>query len=101
MPCLSAPALTRVDRRTGGAGQIDAHRRALSDLAVEANMAAALFDETVGHAEPQARALAFALGAEERIEGARSMVSGLMPVPVSVTASMTYCPAGTSGSADT
>ena len=33
-------------------------------------MAAALFDETVGHAEPQARALAFALGAEERIEGA-------------------------------
>ena len=58
-------------------------------------MAAGLLDEAEHLAEPEPGALAHRLGGEERVEGLRA-TSGGMPMPVSVTAISTYCPAVTS-----
>ena len=75
-----------LDRRGGGierdravvvariaimAGQIDAHRRALPDLRIDAHLPARLAREAVDHRQAKARALAHRLGGVEGVEGAR------------------------------
>ena len=69
--------------------QVDLDRRAVADLAVDLHVAAGLLDEAVDLREPEAGAVADVLGGEERLERLRSDLRP-MPVPVSVTASMTY-----------
>src|SRR5512140_2739444 len=56
------------------AGQIEAHRRALADLGIDADLAAGLAHEAVDHGEAEAGTLAHGLGGEERIEGALDYV---------------------------
>jgi len=63
-----ARARRRLDGRLRRAGQIDLDGRAVADLAVDLDMAVALLHEAVSHAQPEARALAFGLRGEERIE---------------------------------
>ena len=103
---IVSPAAARLDGGPGGARrrrvlaemarQVDLDRRALPDLAVDLHVAAGLLDEAEDLAEAQAGALADLLGGEERIERPRRDLGG-MPVPVSVTAIITYGPAGDLG----
>ena len=59
-----------VGRTRGVAGQIQAHRRALPRLRVDAHLPARLPHETVDHRQTEPGALADGLGGEERIEHA-------------------------------
>jgi hypothetical protein len=58
------------------ARQVDAHRRALAHLGVDAHLPARLLGEAVDHGQPQARAHADGLGREEGVEGARHHLRG-------------------------
>src|SRR5258708_4829256 len=50
--------------------QIDLHRRAMTDCAVDPDVAVRLLDEAVDHAETEPGTLADILGREERLEDA-------------------------------
>ena len=75
--------------------QINLDRRALAELAVDLDVAAGLLDEAIDLRQAKPGAVTDFLGGEERLEGLGERL-GVMPVPVSVTASMTYWPGTTS-----
>ena len=61
-------------------------------FAVYPDVPAMLLDDAVARRQPQAGALAQLLGGEERLEEMLLRVSGLMPVPVSLTRQHDYAP---------
>ena len=85
--------IDRAFLRLARARQIDLHRRAFADFAVDLHVAAGLLDEAIDLAEAEAGALPFVLGREERLERRAPSHRGAMPTPVSLTAIITYWPA--------
>src|SRR5207244_8697286 len=95
-----APRLRAIERARallflGGLGpvrihprQIDLEARAVPELAVEPDVAAALLHHAVHGRETEARALTHRLGREKGLEDPGVGLAS-MPVPLSVTASMT------------
>ncbi len=68
----------------------------MAHFGIDLHMAAGLLDEAIDHRETEARALAHRLGRDEGLEDPLQHL-GRHATPVSVTASITYCPGSTSG----
>jgi hypothetical protein len=79
------------DVRHSGSGQEHFERRAFAGLAVHPNAAAALIDDAERHRQAEPRALALLFGREKRFEDA-VLNASLDPMPVSLTASITFGP---------
>jgi hypothetical protein len=69
--------------------EVDLERRPMAGLAVDPDVTAALLHDAEDRREPEARALAELLRGEEGLEDARLRSSPSIPMPVSVTASIT------------
>ena len=66
--CAAGPTLRLVFLRTHEPGQVEAHRRAASHLALNCRDATGLLDQAMHLAEAEARSLSDPLGREERFE---------------------------------
>jgi len=77
------------------ARQVNPDRGALTKLAVDLDMSARLLDEAVHHAEAESGSLSLGLVVKNG-SNTRSTRSAGIPLPVSLTASITYCPGTTS-----
>ena len=78
----------RHDRSIGRYWQVQLHRRAASELAMDLHIAVNCLRETIDLTEPELRSFADLLSREERIERLR-YTAGVVPAPLSLTAIMT------------
>ena len=84
-----AVALAASVAASSHARQVDAEGRALARFAVDVDEAVVLLDDAVDGGQAQARALADALGREERLEDVAPASRASIPQPSSLTASIT------------
>ncbi len=76
--------------------KVNLDRRALTELAVDFDVSARLFDESIDLAQPETGPPPIGL-VEKNVSNARFITSWVIPAPLSVTAISTYCPRCTSG----